>query len=249
MKETLNPADRLRSHSCNEPKGYIFDYGGTLDTCGNHWGMVLWHGYQRHDIPVTEDEFREAYVFAERKLGREPIIKPDFTFRKTLATKLRLEMGYLQAKGMWDVGQFSLEHELAKVLDDLYAGVKATTAHSREVLEKLRQRCPMVLVSNFYGNIHQVLDEFDLDGLFDSIIESAVVGVRKPDPAIFTLGVKALGMAAEDTVVVGDSYTKDIVPAHAAGCHTVWFKGEPWTEEIFDESIPDRIITDLSDLL
>ena len=93
MKETLNPADRLRSHSCNEPKGYIFDYGGTLDTCGNHWGMVLWHGYQRHDIPVTEDEFREAYVFAERKLGREPIIKPDFTFRKTLATKLRLEMG------------------------------------------------------------------------------------------------------------------------------------------------------------
>ena len=37
MKETLNPADRLRSHSCNEPKGYIFDYGGTLDTCGNHW--------------------------------------------------------------------------------------------------------------------------------------------------------------------------------------------------------------------
>ena len=94
MKETLNPADRLRSHSCNEPKGYIFDYGGTLDTCGNHWGMVLWHGYQRHDIPVTEDEFREAYVFAERKLGREPIIKPDFTFRKTLATKLRLEMGY-----------------------------------------------------------------------------------------------------------------------------------------------------------
>ena len=71
----------------------------------------------------------------------------------------------------------------------------------------------MVLVSNFYGNIHQVLNEFDLDGLFDSIIESAVVGVRKPDPAIFTLGVKALGMAAEDTVVVGDSYTKDIVPA------------------------------------
>lgn len=107
----------------------------------------------------------------------------------------------------------------------------------------------MVLVSNFYGNIHQVLDEFDLDGLFDSIIESAVVGVRKPDPAIFTLGVKALGMAAEDTVVVGDSYTKDIVPAHAAGCQTVWFKGEAWTEEIFDESIPDRIITDLSDLL
>ena len=43
-------------------KGYIFDYGGTLDTGGQHWGMVLWHAYERHHVPVTEHEFREAYV-------------------------------------------------------------------------------------------------------------------------------------------------------------------------------------------
>ena len=46
-------------------KALIFDYGGTLDTAGCHWGKVLWHAYQRMNVPVSEDAFREAYVYAE----------------------------------------------------------------------------------------------------------------------------------------------------------------------------------------
>jgi putative hydrolase of the HAD superfamily len=107
----------------------------------------------------------------------------------------------------------------------------------------------MVLVSNFYGNMAVVLQEFGFDGLFREVIESAVVGVRKPDPRIFTLGVEALGLKPEEVVVVGDSMDKDIIPAKQAGCQTVWLKGEGWTNDPMDESIPDRTITDLSDLL
>ena len=107
----------------------------------------------------------------------------------------------------------------------------------------------MVLVSNFYGNIATVLKEFKLDGIFDTIIESAVVGVRKPDPQIFTLGVEALGMQPDEVVVVGDSMDKDIIPASKAGCHTVWFKGEGWTNDPVDESPAGKVITDLTQLL
>lgn len=230
-------------------KGYIFDYGGTLDTNGNHWGKVIWHAYQRQGIPVSEDDFREAYVFAERTLGRNPIIKPDFTFRKTLAVKLQIEMEYLRDKGVWGAGSFELDAQHAAVLDDLYGGVLTTTAHSREVLGQLAGHYPMVLVSNFYGNIRCVLEEFGMDKLFREVVESAVVGVRKPDPKIFTLGVEALNMRPDETVVVGDSFQKDIEPALKAGCHAVWMKGEGWTDETFDETLPDRVITDLSQLL
>ena len=66
----------------------------------------------------------------------------------------------------------------------------------------------MVLVSNFYGNVQAVLADFNLLQYFESIIESAVVGVRKPDPQIFRLGVDALGMKPEEVLVVGDSYKK-----------------------------------------
>lgn len=218
-------------------KGYIFDYGGTLDTGGQHWGKVIWHAYERCQVPVTEMQFREAYVHAERTLGKTPVIQPDFTFRRTLEEKVRIEMDYLQLEGYAD-----------QVVADLYERTKTETARSREVLLRLRERFPLVLVSNFYGNIATVLCEFGLDGIFLQIVESAVVGVRKPDSRIFTLGVEALGLKADEVVVVGDSIDKDIIPAKAAGCQTVWFKGEGWTDDPVDETIPDRIITSLKEI-
>jgi len=106
----------------------------------------------------------------------------------------------------------------------------------------------MVLVSNFYGNIGVVLDEFGLDGLFAQVVESAVVGVRKPDPAIFRIGVEALQMEPRQVVVVGDSLRKDIVPAKQIGCQTVWIEGEGWTDEKEDHSAADHIIHSLAEL-
>jgi putative hydrolase of the HAD superfamily len=219
-------------------KGYIFDYGGTLDTGGHHWGKVIWHAYERQQVPVSEAQFREAYVHGERTLGKNPIIQPDFTFRQTLEKKLQLQLEFLHQ-----------EDYLSPLLDDLYSRTQAETRKSREVLLRLKEQYPMALVSNFYGNIQTVLGEFGLDGVFSQIIESAVVGVRKPDPRIFSLGVEALGQKPDEVVVVGDSIDKDIVPARQAGCHTVWFRGEGWTDDPVDESLPDRIITDLRELL
>ena len=226
-------------------KGYIFDYGGTLDTGGQHWGKVIWHAYEHLQVPVSEADFRDAYVHAERTLGKNPIIKPDFTFYKTLETKISLQLEYLHQQG-------HLSHHTSYIkplTSHLYEATVAETARSREVLLELKKQYPMVLVSNFYGNIATVLNEFKLDGIFDTIIESAVVGVRKPDPKIFTLGVEALGMQPDEVVVVGDSMDKDIIPAAKAGCHTVWFKGEGWTKDPVDETNAERVITALKQLI
>lgn len=227
-------------------EGYIFDYGGTLDTGGCHWGRRIWHAYERAGVPVGEELFREAYVYAERELARNPIIQPDYTFHKTLAVKLRIEMEYISDRQ----SGFDAMRWQGAVLDILYGQTKEETAKSKAVLVKLKERYPMVLVSNFYGNISTVLGEFGLDGLFDSIVESAVVGVRKPDHRIFTLGVEALGMEPGKVTVVGDSYDKDIVPAKRAGCRTVWMRGEGWTDTTeSDTSAADAVITELKEIL
>ena len=152
-------------------KGYIFDYGGTLDTGGNHWGKVIWHAYERVGVPVSEALFRDAYVHGERTLGRNPIIKPDFTFRQTLAQKLRLQLDFIEAS----CPEVSWAKHGEKLLNDLYARTCEETSQSRSVLLQLREHFPMVLVSNFYGNIATVLREFSLDGIFQHIVESAVV--------------------------------------------------------------------------
>ena len=210
--------------------GYIFDYGGTLDTGGQHWGQVLWHAYERHRVPVTEVQFREVYVYAERTLGRNPIIRPDFTFRQTLEAKLRLQLEFLEVKD---------EKYRQTILDDLYERTIVMTAQSRKILQQLKELgVPMVLVSNFYGNMRTVLHEFGFDGLFLKVIESAVVGIRKPDPRIFLLGVEALGLKPEEVTVVGDSLDKDIIPAHEAGCQTIWLRGDGWTSASHNGDCP-----------
>jgi putative hydrolase of the HAD superfamily len=225
-------------------KGYIFDYGGTLDTHGCHWGKVIWHAYRHCGVQVPETEFREAYVHAERILGRNPIIQPNFTFRQTLEAKLRLQLEFLHSR----TSSSCILSHLSPLTSFLYNKTVEETSRSREVLIRLKEHHPMVLVSNFYGNIATVLKEFQLDGIFQTIIESAVVGIRKPDPRIFTLGVEALGLHPEEVVVVGDSIDKDIIPAKTAGCQTIWFRGEGWTDDPVDESVPDRIITSLNEI-
>lgn len=231
------------------PKGYIFDYGGTIDTNGCHWGKMLWHGYERRQIPITEEQFRAAYVYAERTLGKTPIIQTDYTFRKTLSIKLRIEFEYLQDKGLIGGGNFNLASEQSSILADVYGKVQEITAASKKVLLKLKETCPIVLVSNFYGNMNVVLEEMGLDDVFEKVIESAVVGVRKPDPAIYQMGIDALGLKADEIISVGDSFDKDIVPAKKVGLHAVWLKGEQWDNTPHDESLPDRIISSLDELI
>lgn len=225
-------------------KGLIFDYGGTLDTGGCHWGKVLWHAYQRHQVPVSEQQFRDAYVYAERALGKNPIIQSDYTFHRMLHTKVTIEMEYLVSQG------FLQDHSLLDaVVDDLYRATIDETHRSIEVLRKLSVHYPMVLVSNFYGNINVVLQEFGFEHIFKQVVESAVVGIRKPDARIFGLGVEALGLKANEVIVVGDSMSKDIIPARSIGCRTIWFKGEGWTDSPEDETVPDYIITNIEDIL
>ena len=268
-------------------KGIIFDYGGTLDTRGDHWSEVLWQGYEHFGIGVAADEevepgvsihkqaFRDAYVYGERALAVNPIVTPDFHFEDILREKLILELNFLAGKKLLETGKDDAEKqaklgndsdasseslllslsdsEIHQIAVDMAHYISAKTLdllqENKQVLEHLKQEgYPMVLVSNFYGNINQVLKDAGIDGYFKNVIESAVVGVRKPNPAIFALGVCALDLPASQVLVVGDTYSKDIMPAHKLGCHTLWIKGLQWEEKQVDESIPDGIIRKLSEM-
>ena len=303
-------------------KGIIFDYGGTLDTRGDHWSEVLWQGYEHFGIGVADDEevepgvsihkqaFRDAYVYGERALAVNPIVTPDFHFEDILREKLILELNFLAGKELLETGKDDSEKqaklgnlgndseasssvissssdslssdslssdsssdssssdsdasseslflslsdsEIHQIAVDMARYINAKTLallnENKQVLEHLKQAgYPMVLVSNFYGNINQVLKDAEIDGYFKEVIESAVVGVRKPNPAIFALGVCALDLPASQVLVVGDTYGKDIIPAHKLGCHTLWIKGLQWEEKKVDESIPDGIIKKLSEM-
>ena len=116
------------------------------------------------------------------------------------------------------------------------------------MLRRLSEKYPLVLVSNFYGNISRVLEDFVIGRYFKAVIESAVVGIRKPDPRIFLKGVEALGLRPDEVLVIGDSFRKDIIPAREAGCRALWLKGRGWTAE--EDAVTDpAVIGSLDEVL
>lgn len=230
----------------NGIKGIIFDYGGTIDSRGVHWSEIIWDGYREAGIDVSKEQFRDAYVYAERELARTRHILPHHNFLDLLRIKMQIELQWLADAGLIDTASIPALGEA--VAQYCYRSARECVEEARPVLEALYARYPMVLVSNFYGNVEAVLADFDLRRYFQAIIESAVVGVRKPDPAIFALGVEALGLKPGEVLVVGDSLRKDILPAESLGCHTAWIKGKGWTAEE-DAATHPSVIKKLSDLL
>jgi FMN phosphatase YigB (HAD superfamily) len=57
------------------------------------------------------------------------------------------------------------------------------------------------------------------------VVDSAVCGLSKPDPAIFALALARLGLPPRRALFVGDSLQQDVVPARAAGLRTAWLVG------------------------
>lgn len=93
-----------------------------------------------------------------------------------------------------------------------------------DTLGALRQRGLAVgIVSNSDGRLERRLGEIGIADRFDFVIDSTVVGVSKPDPAIFALALDRAGLAPSDTVYVGDYYEVDVVGARAAGMAAVLF--------------------------
>jgi putative hydrolase of the HAD superfamily len=121
--------------------------------------------------------------------------------------------------------------------------------HVREVLDVLRERYPLALVTDAQsayarGELHRV----GLLGYFDPIVISGDYGFRKPDRRLFQFALDRVGVPAEDAVYVGNDMHRDIFGAREAGLTTVMFDSDQGTKAHLD-CAPDHTITDLRDLL
>tara|TARA_R110002072_G_scaffold193973_1_gene351174 strand:+ start:132 stop:770 length:639 start_codon:yes stop_codon:yes gene_type:complete len=92
-----------------------------------------------------------------------------------------------------------------------------------ELVDSLRQRGTRVaLVSNLSTPYVPLIKRLGLHERVDHAIYSCEVGLQKPDPAIFQLALEALGVTADQAVMVGDSLPSDVRGAVAAGMRAIW---------------------------
>jgi putative hydrolase of the HAD superfamily len=102
---------------------------------------------------------------------------------------------------------------------NLWSGVAERSAATLSRLRAAGLR--LGVVSNSDGRVEEALEAAGLRQLFDVVVDSALVGVEKPDPRIFHAALDALGVAPEEALYVGDLYEVDVVGARAAGMEAV----------------------------
>ncbi len=224
-------------------KGVIFDYGGTIDSRGVHWSEIIWDGWKLAGATFDKDAFRKAYVATELTSPPTRWYVPTSTSGSSCRQRHRPKPIFSGSDG-----HAADSHMALSAASYCYDRAHECVGEARPVIQAVTDRMPAVLVSNFYGNVESVLADFGLRHLFAAVIESAVAGVRKPDPQIFRLGVEALGLQPEEVLVVGDSLRKDILPAESIGCRTAWLKGKGWTDEEDRATHPSQISA-LADIL
>jgi putative hydrolase of the HAD superfamily len=123
---------------------------------------------------------------------------------------------------------------LAEELGERY-GTERRARHDRfadvpACLDELRDSYTLGLITNGVSCLQrEKLATAGLSEYFDVVVVSAEFGVGKPDPSIFEHALSLLGSDPEHTVMIGDSLTRDIDGAIAAGLDGVWVNrsGQP----------------------
>jgi putative hydrolase of the HAD superfamily len=84
----------------------------------------------------------------------------------------------------------------------------------------------LALLTNGPPDIQQhKIDGTGLRDCFESVFISGELGVAKPDPAVFELVLERLDATAASTVMIGDTWERDVLGARSAGWSAIWVSG------------------------
>ena len=132
-----------------------------------------------------------------------------------------------QAKRVWGaLGLGGKSRVLDAIVTDFLEEMKWHVERNRSLLELLKERYELGIVSNFYGNLHRVCEDLGIQGLFQCLIDSSCIGVVKPDPRIFQAALDHMSIRPHEAVFVGDNPGRDMEGAKGLGMPHIWLAGE-----------------------
>lgn len=143
--------------------------------------------------------------------------------------------------------QSALDEVIERYISDRFRGL---LLHDDSVwgLNIIADSVPIGLITNGPTDIQQPkIDLLEIEHHFDFVVISESVGVWKPDPRIFEIGLEKIGMSADDVIYVGDNPVADIGGAQAAGIRGIWMNraARPWPRK----ELPDLEVRDMAELV
>jgi epoxide hydrolase-like predicted phosphatase len=178
-------------------RGLLIDYGGVLTT-------NLFDSFRAFceseglEPEAVGRRFREDRACRDLLIGLETGALPEEQFEPQFAAALGVT-----APGL---------------IERLFAGSSPDPAMLNAVLGARRAGVRTGLISNSWGT--RRYDRAKLAELFDGVVISGEVGMRKPAPEMYTLGAERIGLQPEQCVFV-DDLAFNLKPAAALGMATV----------------------------
>jgi len=198
----------------------LFDFGGTLDADGVTWQERFYAHYRAEGVDMTPADFESAFFAADDPLvGCLPLETDLRGTVRALTTNLEAEFTH---RGVGIAKEGTDGGRARRVASRFLTEASAAIARNRPVLAALKEHYRLGVVSNFYGNLEAVCRGAGLAPLFAAIVDSARVGAKKPDPAIFRAALERLCARPETTLLVGDSLRRDREGARRTGMRFIW---------------------------
>lgn len=196
-------------------KAVLFDFGGTLDSDGGHWLDRFYEIYTKEGLKIPFSKLKDAFYYADEICCKSQTVN-HLELRPLIECHVQLQFDRLGLKNN------SKKQEIVGCFcKDMMYYLRRNTI----LLKKLRARYRLGVVSNFYGNVSVICDEMGMSKFLDVIIDSERIGIRKPDFRIFMKAIEALKVDPSDSIFIGDSYERDIIPCKRLGMKVVWLKG------------------------
>ena len=200
-----------------EIKACLFDFGGTLDSDGITWQDSFFHLYRKHGLQPDREDFRKAFYHADDSLTET---------RALDGVGLRATIELQVSKVLDCLGLEDCARQRQAIAEDFIDSTERNIARNRPLLEALRKRFTLGIISNFYGNLEIICEELGIRDYFRCIVDSNREGVIKPDPEIFQAALDRIGVAPPQALFVGDNVFRDMEGAKKMGMPHVWLAGE-----------------------
>ena len=170
-----------------------------------------------YGIPSAKD-FHKTYFDHNNRLWdlyRKGIIDKDF---------LKIERFRLPLND-YGIADEKLASDLGESYTDYAARLVALVPNTMEVLNYLKEKNYKIhLITNGFLEVQSIkMQASGLDKMIDSSFVSEVVGFKKPDHRIFHHAMKEVGGNIENSVMIGDDLSVDIIPAKEIGMTHIYF--------------------------
>ena len=197
-------------------RAIFFDAAGTLfyltKTVGDHYAYVGREVGLDLDAQKLESAFHAAWQQMPRRLAIDgPRENDDKGWWRELVgrvfDKIAPSLIELDRDNFFEI---AYEHFAEAGVWKLYPEVL-------DVLEQLRERFQLVVISNFDGRLRLILQNLGISKYFAHVFISSELGADKPDPEIFRRALNLIHLNGDEVLHVGDDPERDWKAAKEAG--------------------------------